>query len=310
MDELKKAYEILGLPESASREELDREFDILVRKSRTRKTAQSTAENEPDEYELKMKAYRTIVDYEEKKKIEELSRERYAKWGRFAGAAEKSNDFIRIHKTKIIIGIISVLVVIIGITGIMNHLEEKRRIAALPPLDLSAMFLGTFMADDSKGGESALEDAFTATMPNWQRTEAELVYLPSQDAEMAGTADIAYQQKAMALLSTERPDVYIVDENALKWLMNSGLFLSLDEAANGELKPLLKEDSIIMGRSEEDTEDHIYGIRVKDSELAKQLPLYMPDMIVTIRIDSENTDKAIELIKRYLETTPDTPATK
>lgn len=304
MDELKKAYEILGLPESASREELDREFDILIRKSRSRKPAQNTAENQPDEYELKLKAYRTIVDYEEKKKIEELSRERYSKWGRFAGTAEKSNDFFRIHKTKIIIGIISVIVVIVGITAIMNNLEEKRRIAALPPLDLSVMFLGTFMADDSKGGDSALEDAFTATMPDWQRTEVELVYLPSQEADVIGSQDIAFQQKAMALLSTERPDVYIVDENALDWLMNSGLFMNLDEDANGELKPLLKEDSIVMGRSEEDTEDHIYGIRVKDSELAKQLPLYLPDMIVTVRIDSENKDKAVELIKRYLETTP------
>lgn len=304
MDELKKAYEILGLPESASREELDREFDILIRKSRSRKPAEHTAENQPDEYELKLKAYRTIIDYEEKKKIEELSRERYSKWGRFAGTAEKSNDFFRIHKTKIIIGIISVIVVVFGITAIMNNLEEKRRIAALPPLDLSVMFLGTFMSDDSKGGDSALEDAFTATMPDWQRTEVELVYLPSQEGDVIGSQDIAFQQKAMALLSTERPDVYIVDESALDWLINSGLFMNLDEDASGELKPLLHEDSIVTGRSEEDTEDHIYGIRVKDSELAKQLPLYLPDMIVTIRFDSENKDKAVELIKRYLETTP------
>lgn len=304
MDELKKAYEILGLPESASREELDREFDILIRKSRSRKPAEHTAENQPDEYELKLKAYRTIIDYEEKKKIEELSRERYSKWGRFAGTAEKSNDFFRIHKTKIIIGIISVIVVVFGITTIMNNLEEKRRIAALPPLDLSVMFLGTFMSDDSKGGDSALEDAFTATMPDWQRTEVELVYLPSQEGDVIGSQDIAFQQKAMALLSTERPDVYIVDESALDWLINSGLFMNLDEDASGELKPLLHEDSIVTGRSEEDTEDHIYGIRVKDSELAKQLPLYLPDMIVTIRFDSENKDKAVELIKRYLETTP------
>jgi len=304
MDELKKAYEILGLPESASREELDREFDILIRKSRSRKPAEHTAENQPDEYELKLKAYRTIIDYEEKKKIEELSRERYSKWGRFAGTAEKSNDFFRIHKTKIIIGIISVIVVVFGITAIMNNLEEKRRIAALPPLDLSVMFLGTFMSDDSKGGDSALEDAFTATMPDWQRTEVELVYLPSQEGDVIGSQDIAFQQKAMALLSTERPDVYIVDESALDWLINSGLFMNLDEDASGELKPLLHEGSIVTGRSEEDTEDHIYGIRVKDSELAKQLPLYLPDMIVTIRFDSENKDKAVELIKRYLETTP------
>lgn len=305
MDELKKAYELLGLPESASREELDREFDILIRKSRSRKPAQNTAENEPDEYELKLKAYKTIVDYEEKKKIDELSRERYSKWGRFAGTAEKSSDFFRIHKTKIMIGIISLIVVIIGITAVVNHLEEKRRIAALPPLDLSVMFLGNFMADDSQEGDNALEEAFSATMPNWQRTEVELVYLPSPEGDVIGTHDIAFQQKAMAMISTERPDVYIVDENALQWLITGGLFMNLDEEVNGELKPLLHEDSIVTERTEDDTEDHVYGIRVKDSELAKQLPLYLHDMIVTIRFDSENKDKAMELIKRYLETTPE-----
>lgn len=304
MDELKKAYELLGLPESASRAELDREFDILIRKSRSRKPAESTASNEPDEYELKLKAYRTIVDYEEKKKIEELSRERYSKWGRFAGVAERNNDFFRIHKTKIMIGIISLIVVIIGITAIVNNLEEKRRIAALPPLDLSVMFIGSFMTDDSQGGDGALEEAFSATMPDWQRTEAQLVYLPSMEGDVIGTHDIAFQQKAMALLSTERPDVYIVDEASLQWLMTSGLFMNLDEEAEGELKPFLKADSVVTARSEEDTEDHIYGIRVKDSELVKQLALYPQDMIITIRVDSENKDKAIELIKRYLDATP------
>lgn len=305
MDELKKAYELLGLPENASREELDREFDILIRKSRSRKTTGPDADPEqPDEYELKLKAYKTIVEYQDRRKIEELSRERYSKWGKFAGTAERSSDFIRIHKTKIMIAFISLIVVIVGTISLVNHFEEKKRLAALPPSELNVMFLGNFMAIEEQGGEAALEQAFTSTMPDWQRTEVTVVYLPSPEGDTIGSQEIAFQQKAMAMVATERPDVYIVDNNSMDWLMNSGIFLNLDEPANGELKPLLGEDAIVTGRAEEDTEDHVYGIRVKNSELLQQLPLYLNDMIITLRADTENKDKALDLIKRYLETSP------
>ncbi|RCX21398.1 hypothetical protein DFP94_102147 [Fontibacillus phaseoli] len=306
MDDLKRAYELLGLPENASREEVEKAFDLLLRRSRSRRpNEQGDGESEESQYDLQLKAYKTIVEFEERSKIDEMSRERYGKWGKLAGNAEKVDDFFRLHKTKVIIGIIAVIALVVGITSFINHREEQKRLAALPPIDLSIMFVGNYMSDQNQGGDEGLEKAMTAQFPEWKRLKVILTYLPSQ-GEGVGTADLAYQQKAMAMVATEKPDVYILDENSFDWLGGGGVLEKLDSEANGVLKPLLGENSIKEGRAEEETEDHVYGIRVTDSPLAKQLPLAMQDMIITVRIGSDNKDKAIHLIERYLE--PDNTA--
>ncbi|MEF2965294.1 molecular chaperone DnaJ [Paenibacillus sp. M1] len=301
MDDLKKAYELLGLPENASREEVERAFEIVLRKSRSRQTdAEDANEAGESEYEQKLRAYKTIIGYEDRNKIEEASRQRFKKWGKFAGTAEKIDDFFRIYKTRVIIGVIAVIAVIVGITALVNYREEQKRLAALPPVDLSVMFVGNYASDENQGGDEGLEQFMTAQFPEWKRIELTLTYVPSQSESMT-QVDMAYQQKAFALLATERPDVYILDQGTFDWLANSGVFENLDSLAASDLKPLLQEDNIIKGRAEEDTEDHVYGIKVTDSPMAKELPLFMQDMIITIRSGGENRDKALHFIERYLE---------
>jgi len=297
MDELKKAYETLGLPENASKEEVEKAFERVLRKSRSKSAGAESGENE---YELKLRAYKTIVEHEERSKINEMSRKRYDKWGKFAGTAEKIDDFFRLYRTHVIISVIAVIVLVAGTVAFINHREEQKRLAALPPVDLSIMFVGNYMSDQNQGGDEGLEQAMTAQFPEWKRLEVLLTYLPPQ-GQGVGTTEIAYQQKAMAVVATETPDIYILDESSFKWLGGGGVLEPLDEEAEGVLKPLLKEDSLVKGRTEEDTEDRIYGIRVSDSALAKELPLAMDDMIVTLRIDSKNKDKALHFIERYLE---------
>ncbi|WP_334073048.1 MULTISPECIES: molecular chaperone DnaJ [Paenibacillus] len=297
MDELKRAYETLGLSENASREEVEKAFERVLKKSRSKSAEDETGESD---YDLKLKAYKTIVEHEERSKINEMSRKRYDKWGKFAGTAEKIDDFFRLYRTHVIISAIAVIVLVAGTVAFINHQEEQKRLAALPPVDLSIMFIGNYMSDQNQGGDEGLEQAMTAQFPEWKRLEVLLTYLPSQ-GQGAGATEIAFQQKAMAVVATETPDIYILDESSFKWLGGGGVLEPLDDEAEGVLKPLLKEDSLVKGRTEEDTEDHIYGIRVTDSALAKALPLGMDDMIITLRIGSQNKDKALHFIERYLE---------
>lgn len=293
MDELKKAYETLGLSENASREEVEKEFERLLRRSRSK-------QSDSDEYEQKLKAYKTIVEYEGRSKIDEMSRERFGKWGKFAGTAEKVDDFLRINKGRIIFGMIAVIVVIAGTVAFMNHREEQKRLAALPPVDLSIMFLGNYTSDQEKGGDEGLEQAMTQQIPEWKRLEVTVTYLPPL-GETSTTYDMAFMQKASAVVATEKPDVYILDKNSFQWIGGSDVLESLDEEVEQELKPLVDDSLLIKGTTEDNPEEHIYGIKVSDTELAKQLPLFMEDMFITIRLDSDNKDKAVHLIKRYLE---------
>lgn len=97
-----------------------------------------------------------------------------------------------------------------------------------------------------------------------------MLYLPGQSESGMSGADMAYQQKALAVIATSSPDIYITDKASFDWLSGGGAFLSLDKET-AELKPLLTDDRILKAKSEEDGQEHVYGIDVTGSALADQL---------------------------------------
>ena len=111
-----------------------------------------------------------------------------------------------------------------------------------------------------------------------------------------------YLQKAVIEIATESPDLYIMDRYMFHWIGQQGAFVNLDAVAAGELESLLSEENILRLQAQEDTEAHIYGIDLSNTAIVDDLPLYKQEMIVGIRISSENVDKAIQFIKAYLET--------
>lgn len=101
---------------------VDKAFDILLRKSRSRQQDDRFEQ----EYEAKVKAYKMIIEAEERSKVEEMSRQRYAKWGKFAGTAEKIDDFFRLYKTHCIIALVAVIAIVFGLNAYLDHREEQK----------------------------------------------------------------------------------------------------------------------------------------------------------------------------------------
>ncbi|MFD3258263.1 molecular chaperone DnaJ [Paenibacillus lentus] len=290
MDDLKKAYEQLGLPENASREEVEQAFDLALRKSRSRKGADDT----DSEYERSLRAYKLITGYEDQRKIEQMSQERFAKWGKFAGTAENIDDFFRIYKTRVIISVIAVIVLIFGINAFVDYRAEQKRIAALPPLDLSILFIGNFAVDEANKGEEALEQAILAQFPEWNRVDLQMTYVPEQ-------GEMVYRQKAMAVIATEKPDLYIIDKPTFEWISGGGGFRSLQEESNGVLSSVLPDEAALRAQAEEDPEPQVYAIDLTSSELTEQLPLAKKEMIAATGWGEERHDNTILFIQRYLE---------
>ncbi|WP_055108527.1 hypothetical protein [Paenibacillus ihumii] len=290
MDDLKKAYEQLGLPENASREEVEQAFDKALRKSRSRKGA----EDADSEYERSLRAYKLITEHEDQRRIEQASQERFAKWGKFAGTAQKIDDFFRLYRTHVIVGIIAVIVLIFGINAIVDYRAEQKRIAALPPLDLSILLVGNFAVDEANGGQEALEQAILAQFPEWNRVDVEMTYVPEQ-------GEMVYRQKAMAVIATEKPDLYIIDKPTFDWISGGGGFKSLQQESEGVLSPVLPDQAALRAQAEEDPEPQVYAIDLTFSELADQLPLGKKEMIAALGWGEERYDNTILFIQRYLE---------
>lgn len=303
MDQMKEAYERLGLPEDATREQLDDRYTLLMRQTRSHQRREpDRAEEFEAEFAEITKAYKFILEEENRKSLEEMNQKRYGKFKKFAGTAEKTDHFFRYYKFHVLGGIALVGLLIYIVISIFNHQAEKERLASLPPVDLEVMFLGSYMNQDAGQDLKPLEDAILAQFPEWKRVTVTLNYVPPLDSN--NPQDAVMLQKALLVLTTERPDVYIMDQNAFNWVGNQGMVRPLEPEVEGELKDMLTPEMLLMGKNEEDGSEHVYAIDIMNSKLSEELPLLKKEMFAGIRGDTKRNDNALQFIKHYLETTP------
>jgi hypothetical protein len=310
MNDLKQAYETLGLPENATREEVEKRYEILLRRARQQEIRKE--DGGTLDFSEVNRAYRFIVDYKNKQAVNTINEQQYGKFKGYAKQAEKLDHFFSYYKWHLLAGIATVALIIYGIVAYVDHREEQARLAALPPVDLEAMFLGRFYFQGGADRTDELEAAMLKQFPEWKRVEADvLAYnMASQDS-----MDYAMLQKVTVLLATERPDVYILDSDSYQWIARNGVLVNLDDVVEGRFKDLLPEGAAVRafvpdrdelaGNADPEApvsgEEHVFGIDIGKSPLAKKLPLHMQEMIVGIRIDAKNPENALLLIERYLE---------
>lgn len=298
MDELKQAYETLGLPELAAKEEVEKRYTTLMRQARSRaQQKKADAGNAEDSFAKITQAYRLILEYEDRKLTDAFNEQEYGKYKKMAGQAQKMDHFWRYYRFHTLGAIAAVALIIYGVISFMNYREEQERLANLPPVDLSVSFMGNYMLKEDAPKEEPIEKALLTAFPEWKRFASMLTFVPADQQ-----AQYAYMQKAVLILATEHPDVYIMDRSIFEWVGTQGVLMNLDSDVNGELKPLMKDGLAQKLKTDEDTEEHVYGIDLSSSALVDQLPLYKESMIIGIRLDSKNPEKAKEFIKKYLAT--------
>lgn len=299
--DLKTAYERLGLPEGASREMVEKRYDMLLRQERRRRREAGDSGEENPEFTEITRAYRFILDQEEQQAVSELTEQQYGKYKQFAGLAEKFDHWFSYYKWHALGVILLLGLIAYGINSYIDHREEQKRLASLPPIDVEGMFLGQFYVPDGSSETEEIEAAMLGHLPEWQRIELMLLTF---SLEARTELDIAMLQKASVMLATERPDIYILDSETYPWLAQTGILADLDELAAGRLASLLPEGAAVKAFGGEEYGDHIYGIDLSDSPLIQELPMYHERFIVGIRRNSERFDNALHLIETYLRSIP------
>lgn len=301
MDELKEAYRALDLPETATREEVEKRYDTLLRRSRAK---ERSGGGQDEHFAEITKAYRYIISYEERQAAEQFNKETYGKYKKLAGTAEKIDHFWRYYRFHVFGGIIAIALIIYGIMSYVDHRAEQERLANLPPVDVSAMLLGNYFTEDMSGETEPIEESLLSKFPDWKRFEVLLNYLP---LETTNEMDMASQQKAVVLLATERPDIYVMDKAAFEWLVPQGALTNLDELASGPWKTYFDNGSgeALKRSTRDDPTEHVYGIDVTGTKLAEGLPLIgktkPTELIIGIRLDAPNAEKSKQFIQAFLE---------
>ncbi|GGG82664.1 J domain-containing protein [Paenibacillus radicis (ex Gao et al. 2016)] len=314
MNELQQAYQTMGLPEHASKDEVEKRYTILMRQERSRQKQQDAMRSAeapgsetakvqtgtPD-FETVTRAYRFILEYEDKVAAEQFNAQEYGKYKNMAGTAQKVDHFWRYYKFHVFGGIALIALIIYAVTLYIDHREEQARLASLPPVDLSVMYIGEFYmnSDDNKTGtEEQIENALLAQFPDWKRFKVNFTYVAMEAKDQM---DMASQQKAMVMLATEKPDIYILDKATFNWIAPQGAFLNLDDIASGLVKDTFQTDAAFKYKTEEDTAEHVYGIDISSSPLIKNIPVLAKDnFIVGVRVTSDKSEKALAFIEHFL----------
>lgn len=292
-EKLKQAYERLGLPENVSREEINKRFDLLLKRRRSKASDDERSAPEED-----FQAFKFILDSLDQQEIEEAEQQRLAKYGKLSGAASKWERFMRLYRTHVIVTVIVLVVLAIGGNALYNNWQHRKYLATLPPLDASIMFLGNFGLQDAGGTTDALNEAIIEQYPEWKRVDASITYLP-RTGEGADTFDMNYMQKAVVELAANHPDILILDEATLEWIGGQSGFQDLSSLVDsGEFA---KDDPRLKwGTNPESGEEELYGVDITDSPFVAALPVNRgtEDMIIGVLGEDEVKDKAIAFIEQ------------
>jgi hypothetical protein len=293
VEDIRKAYETLELPEDATLEQVERQYDIWVRreKNRNRLGQESLDTTHATDFATITAAYRLIKAH--RQAVEELIEQDHKK--RKPPWMEKFEYFWEYYKLHTLGAII--LLVIIGsiVQGVVQNQREKAIEAALGPVDVNISMFGAYriISESDEPDFTSMQQQIIALLPEWNRVKVNLVYSPQ---EAKDEFDIAMQQKSMIALATEKPDVYITDRWNFDRLAYQGLFLPLtdDEAA---LRDAVGESNLVYARTEENTQPVLYGIDITKSRIFEDMVINDQPKIIAVRINAENRDKSIALLR-------------
>lgn len=284
-NELQEAYRRLGLQEDVTREELDRQFSLLLKRGRSLSS-----------YDEDFRAFKTILDARDQQEIQDSEDQRLAKWGRMSNVMRSLENFMRLYKVHMLVAIIIVAGLIFGGRALYNYQQEQKYLASLPPLDAEIVFLGSFQNQQEDPDNNALEQALLKALPSWNRVEVEIIYLPLESSG-GGMMDTVYMQKAIAELSASKPDILVMDEGSFAWLGQQGGFQDLKAAAEAGNLPL-DDARLIRMVDEEDGQQKVAGLDFSESDLAASLPVNHLSMIAALPWNDKNKEKAMEFVEQ------------
>jgi hypothetical protein len=282
---LRDPYEVMGMKPGASKDEVKRRYDILLRRYRAFKMDPDGPKVDFDIDEVNA-AYNNIMGYDIKFEDPNAGRKRpFLRMMKIDPA--KWDNFWTYNRTKVIIGLLSVFFVVYFIISIINNKPSDFHMKVLGDIYISEESKTTTIEMINNDLE-AVENAFIDT----------LFFGDSEDP----TYDMAIIQKIMAELAARELDIMLCDKEKFENYLKQGVFLPLDEFFPIEL---LEENSdyYFSGTVNEDEEiSGYFGIDVSGYEFfADFIPLEEEkELIFSIVINTKRVDVVREFIDRYI----------
>lgn len=273
MMDKKSAYELLGLDESATDEEVEKRYTVLLLRNKSKGAGEN--DGSPSMEDIN-RAYNFIRD----SAIEEEVKKKEPK-NKTLGKIEYIYEYYRWH----IIGTIAaVLIVFFTTTSIIDNRSEEKRIARA---DLKVTFFTDFQIQNSL-------DSFEAKgleyMKDWKDIHIVNQYAPTDPKDEYGSAML---QKAIISMAADKADIYIMDKTNYAKFSKQGAFLRLDDIPALSSVPESKRL-----KAETDSGEQVWsGIEVSNNAAIKELKLPDVEKIALIRVNADKKDNAVKALE-------------
>lgn len=296
----KEAREILGVTKASSKYEIEKRYDIIMKKYQLLKADGKLDDNSKADFEKSTDAYRILMGYEIDEKKNQKEATRIDKIFLKAGIDRKKVDnFFHYYKYHIIIGLVAIILVGFAAKSIIFRVEPDIRLGFIGEINTSEFdMLGTKIKEQVPDIKEISFDSATYTN------------------RYADPQEYANVSKIMVLLSASDTNVYLINRFAYDSYANNGVFMPLEDIAkdmqidaskSSYLKtrvvekwedPKLdqKERKVIKYR---DAEPVLYGIDVTESKFFKGMNIIGPEKILVIRSGTEDLELILKLVKLF-----------
>lgn len=284
MLDIKSAYEVLGLSESVSKEDIEKRYAILLKKYRSIDI--DDKENSgitKDEINKVTTAYNLLMGYETLEQEDNIEKEPNLVFKKLGVDQKKFENFIHYYKFHILGGIVAVVALVSIIVSIVTNVDP----------DLNVAFIGSVFCQDTDVFKEKTVDA----MPDLKAvgTDAATIF-----EGMDGQMEYAANMKLVVLFAGADVDVFLIDKEYFEKYAEQGAFKNLDELAQ-ELKVEENGVKVYRKKTESDEQEHIYGIDLTENASLRESGVEGQKIIAAIRANSKHYDNAIGLIKYLLE---------
>lgn len=282
MIERSECYKILGLKEGASKDEIRKRYNILIKKLKLMSSEGKHDKSEMDMEEINS-AYNLLMGYDTGEDIDKKPFKPNPILKKMGVDEKKARNFIYYYKFQMIGAVLLLIAVIFFFKDIVFK----------APSDLDTAIIGNINYSDTE----MLKKNLMEKMPELKEMTIDGVFIT--DSEESGMG-YAMNMKSIVLFGSGTIDLFLLDKDFYEEYAVQGVFENLDSFADNLNIDNQKSKDLLV-KAEDTNEEHLYGIDITDSLILKESEVIGDRIIAAIRINSKHHENAMRMLELLIK---------
>lgn len=284
MSDNKNAYEILGLKEGASKDEIVKRYNILYKKLVQKKNEDTPREEGEIGFDEINRAYNELMGYPENEGPEADEKKPNVLLKKMNIDQKKWSNFFYYHKLHILVAVVSLIFVVYIIKVVTGYVQ--------PDLEIAAS--GNFQ---HKGIENFKSEIYSNMKDLEKVSVSEAILWNDSDPQVRSGMEVKMAHFALQA----KIDIFLLDRERFDILAERGILISMESVLGDSIKGNADKKECRY-KSKYDQTEHIYGFDISGNRYVKDVNLPGGQVIVAMGNKGNNSENAIRLLHLLLDT--------